>query len=179
MIPTPFRFEKDLTPPDLEIIGKLSLRWSHTEHIIGNCLRVLLRLTDEEAEVMVFPLTLDQRLQRIAALAAINPLPAAADPLYRELVPVIRALQPIRNLLTHTILLPDAAGKHSTFHLRSKGKSMTKEEVFQCEELTNYAAHAALLFRHELGDKDPAGAPGPLPARPSIPECLRGTFHWG
>jgi hypothetical protein len=44
MIPTPFRYEANVTPEDFQKIGQLSLRWSHTEHIIANCLKVMLAL---------------------------------------------------------------------------------------------------------------------------------------
>jgi hypothetical protein len=54
----------------------------------------------------------------------------------------------------------------------------TKARIFQTEELTNYAAHAALVLRHSLDEKDSAGAPPPLPERPDIPELLRSSIQF-
>ena len=56
MIPSPYRFEPTFTDAEYAKLGVLALRWSHIEHILGNCLKVLLRLTDEEAIVIVFPM---------------------------------------------------------------------------------------------------------------------------
>jgi hypothetical protein len=53
MIPSPFWFEGKLTPEDYRKLGKLSLRWSHIDHLIANCLKKLLRLTDDEARLVV------------------------------------------------------------------------------------------------------------------------------
>jgi hypothetical protein len=52
MIPSPFWFEGKLTPEDYQKLGKLSLRWSHIDHLIANCLKKLLRLTDDEARLV-------------------------------------------------------------------------------------------------------------------------------
>jgi hypothetical protein len=51
MIPSPFRYEANFTPEDYETLGKLSLRWSHIDHVIANCLKRLLRLKDDVAQV--------------------------------------------------------------------------------------------------------------------------------
>jgi hypothetical protein len=171
MIPTPFRFEKDLTPDEFQKLGQLMLRWSHTEHIIGHCLRLLLGLSEEHADIMVFPLSLEHRLQRIVSLIELKPLIATADVVYRELVFAVKALQPIRNQIAHAILLPNAQGEHEQFYSRRSGRSYGKEQIIECEELFNYAAHAALLLRNELGDRD--DAPGPLPQRPAPPAFLQ------
>jgi hypothetical protein len=173
MIPSPFRFETDLTPEDFQKLGKLSLRWSHIDHVIANCLKRLLRLSDDEAVVVVFPLTTDHRLQRIRALSKLNPLPTeAARQAFDELQLMMKGLQAVRNAVAHAVIM-NHAGADPVFELRSHRRLFTKAEVFECEELTNYVAHAALILRHELGDKDPAGAPSQLPDAPPIPICLQ------
>jgi hypothetical protein len=48
MISSPFWFEDKLTPEGYQKIGKLSLRWSHIDHLIANCPKKLLRLSDDE-----------------------------------------------------------------------------------------------------------------------------------
>ena len=48
MLKSPFDYESEFSAEELQKIGALSLRWSHIDHIIGNCLRVMLRLSDEE-----------------------------------------------------------------------------------------------------------------------------------
>jgi hypothetical protein len=57
MISSPFWFEDKLASEDYQKLGKLSLRWSHIDHLIANCLKKLLRLTDDEAPLWSFRLT--------------------------------------------------------------------------------------------------------------------------
>jgi hypothetical protein len=174
MIPSPFWFEGKLTPEDYQKLGKLSLRWSHIDHLIANCLKKLLRLTDDEARLVVFPLSTDIRLARMRDLQELNPLPTqAAKQAFDELDRVMKGLQAVRNNVIHAVLMYADGTDAPIFELRSRSRGYTKAQVFETEELTNYAAHAALVLRHELGDKDPAGAPGPLPARPQIPVFLK------
>jgi hypothetical protein len=175
MIPSPFRFEENLTPEDFLKIGQLSFRWSHTEHIIANCLKIMLRLSDKEAVVMIFPLSMDLRLQRIDKLRKLNPLPPKANAAFDGLRWAMGGLKQIRNTVVHAVMMDDARGD-ALLELRSKERSIAKAQVFDSEELTNYAAHAAIIMRHELGEKDPAFTPLPLPDRPSIPVSLRRLF---
>jgi hypothetical protein len=172
MLDTPFHFEADLSAEDYRKIGQLSLRWSQTEHIVGNCLKVMLRLSDDEAIAMVFPLSLEMRLARIEALAQINPLNADARAAFDELRLVMKGIQYVRNSVAHAVVIKDTVEGH-VFHLRSKDRTLTKAEIFSTEELTNYAAHAALSFRVALGFKDAEGSRHALPERPEIPPFLR------
>src|SRR5689334_18455790 len=92
MLDTPFRYEPELSDDDYQRIGRLSLKWSHIEHIIGNCLKTMLRLSDEEAIVIVFPLSLDQRLSRIVALAQFTPINADARAALNELQVIMKGI---------------------------------------------------------------------------------------
>jgi hypothetical protein len=83
----------------------------------------------------------------------------------------MKGIQMVRNNVIHAVIMDGKTDQ--LFESRSKQRSLTKTQIFETEELTNYAGHAALLLRNELGDKDPIGAPPPLPARPSIPQFLR------
>ena len=178
MIPTPFTFEQQLTASDFEKIGRLSLRWSHIDQTIGNCLRVLLRLTPEEAVTIVFSLNSDTRLRHIRELNGITPLSAEAIHYFRELDAVMRGIQSVRNNVIHALLMWSDGEQH--FHLRSKLRTYSKDQIFQTEELTNYAAHAVLNLRYALGKQDhgPDEVPPPLPERPEIPEFLRSLIQW-
>lgn len=178
MIPTPFIFESKLTPADFQKIGELSLRWSHIDHTVGNCLRVMLRIAPQEAVPMIFGLSLEQRMHRIRDLKAINPMPAKAETAFTELDIVLKGLQAVRNNVIHAILY--WRDTDTAFHLRSKLRTFTKEQVFETEELTNYAAIAVLNLRYELGHKQhyPDEIPPPLPGRPDIPEFLRSLIQW-
>jgi hypothetical protein len=172
MIQSPFRYEANLTSADFEKLGRLSLRWSRTEHVIANCLKVTLRLTEEEGAVIVFPLVLEHRIQRIEALRKLKPLSAEADHAFTEYKWAVEMLKPIRNMVAHALLLNDGKDDQ-VFESRSKGTAYKKEQIFETEELTNYAAQAALVFRYALGEKDPQGAPDALPGRPALPGFLR------
>lgn len=175
MIPTPYRFEAGFTATEFEKIGQLALRWSAIEHITTNCLKQMLRLSDEEAIVTIFPLPLERKLNQMTELAAINPITPDATMGLNELNKIMRALQYVRNSVIHSIVIEETSGDH-LFHLRSKRRSLTKQQVFSTEELTNYAAHVVIFLRYALGGKTIVGEPTPLPDRPDIPEFLLQEF---
>jgi hypothetical protein len=169
MIESPFRYEKNFTAKDYETLGKLSLRWSHIDHVLANCLKRLLRLKDDEAQAIVFQLSADYRFDRILELDKLKPLQKKkAVRALEELCLLMGGLRQVRNNVAHAVLMPSEADQ--IFESRKTRRGFTKTQIFATEELTNYAAHAALVLRHELGDKDPANAPGPLPPRPEIPD---------
>ncbi|GLQ79284.1 hypothetical protein GCM10007881_28020 [Mesorhizobium huakuii] len=171
MLSTPFRFEPELTPEDFQKLGQLAMRWSHIEHMIGNCLKALLDLSMEDAVVMVFSLSTEQRLQRLSQLAKTKTLNTEAEKALSELVDIMKGLQIVRNDTIHGIMAEGSSGQ--ILHNRSKQRQITKEQVFSCEELTNYAAHAVLSLRYALGLKDSPGDRHPLPERPEIPAFLQ------
>jgi hypothetical protein len=171
MIERPFHFEYRLSDQELQKLGELSLTWSHTEHLIGNCLKSLLRLTNEEAKEIVFPLSLEQKTQRICKLAKLQPLHPDAAVILAELEPIMRCVQYVRNNVVHAILVLNEDGTQD-FHLRSKGRTHTKAQIFESEELTNYAAHLALSLRYALGMPSDPDARYASPARPAIPKFL-------
>jgi hypothetical protein len=178
MIPSPYRFEPRISEQDLAKLGILTLRWSHTEHILANCLRVMLRLSEKEGRIIVFPLSLEQRINRISEIAEITPLPHHANSAFEELRPIIKGIQYVRNNVIHSIVLETESDGH-VFHLRSKNRSLTKAEVFSVEEVTNYAAHLVRAFRMAL--VEPNGPPPVLhswPDRPEIPEFLRSVIQF-
>jgi hypothetical protein len=175
MLETPFRFEPNFTTEEWQKLGQLMLRWSHTEHVIGNCLKVMLRLSDAEAVIMVFPLGLEQRIQRISDLSELAPFKGDAKAAYDELCRAIKAIQYVRSNVAHAVVVEDDDGGYH-FELRSKGRKLSKSEILSAEEITNYAAHAAYSFRVALGQKEYPGARHPLPDRPSIPKFLRSFF---
>ncbi len=170
MLDSPFRFEKELSSEDFEFFGRLLLRVSHIEHMIANCLKLLLRLNDDEAVVMIFPLTTRNRLERIRKVVAKTPLPTdRAKAAFAELEKMMEKIPTVRNNVVHGVLMGE-----QDFLLRSHERVLTKAQIFESEEIVNYAAIMALTLRHELGDPDPAyQPPDPLPNRPNIPEFLR------
>jgi hypothetical protein len=173
MLDSPFVFEPHLTPEEYQKLGILALRWSHIDHIIGNCLRVMLRQTEQEAIVTIFSLSTQHRLEHMKKLVTVSPLNSDAQAAFDELLAIMKGIQFVRNGVVHAILLDDETEGH-VFHLRSKERNLTKAEVFATEELTNYAGHAVKSLRYALGLKgsDPSTR-HPLPDRPDVPEFLR------
>jgi hypothetical protein len=86
---------------------------------------------------------------------------------------MMKGLQKVRNNVAHAVVMPANGADDLILELRSHGRGYTKAQIFETEELTNYAAHAAWVLRHELGDIDPKSTPGPLPGRPQIPSFLQ------
>jgi hypothetical protein len=176
MIPSPFRFEAQLSPEEFQKIGQLSLQWSHIENIIGTCLRVMQNLSEDEAATKVFRLPLDQRLKKMSKLLAeLKPLNPEAKAAFDELKPVMDGIRYVRNNVAHAIVGEDDSGH--VFLLRSKKRSLTKAEIFSAEELTNYAAHLVLALRYALGVENDPSRRWPMPDRPEIPEFLRSTIQ--
>jgi hypothetical protein len=171
MIDSPFRFELVLGPEDLHKFGLLSLRWALIDHVITNCLKALKGLTDDEAIDQVFPLFAKQKMEEIKELIGSRELSAEANEAYRELMNVMSGVRVVRDAVTHGTIMTQ--GSDVTFEHRSRGRKFTRGDVLETEEMTNYAAHAAVILRHELGDIDPDYTPGPLPRRPPIPKCLK------
>ena len=107
-------------------------------------------------------------------LQELNPLPTqAAKQAFDELDRVMKGLQAVRNNVIHAVLMYADGTDAPIFELRSRSRGYTKAQVFETEELTNYAAYAAWVLRHELGDIDSQNTPGQLPNRPLIPEFLQ------
>jgi len=176
MIPTPYNFEPTLSDQEFMKIGHLSVKWSHLEHIVGNCLKVILRLNDEEARIIVFPLSLDQRITRIGELAEIGSLSELSCRHFNELRALLRGIQYVRNNVIHAIV-ESADGGH-TFHLRSKNRTLTKEQILSVDDITNYTAHVVMALRYSLGFNDGTSHDYALPGRPDIPEFLRSLIQF-
>jgi len=171
MIAVPYKFEPELSAQEFMKLGQLSIRWSHIEHILGMCLKRMLRLSDDEAIIVVFPLSLDQRLTRIRQLAESTPVGELAVRPLNELKLIMPAIQYVRNNVIHAFVTEDE------FRLHSKQRTLTKAEVFSAEELTNYAAHVTVALRYALGfEFDTEGHSYTLPERPEIPDFLLSNF---
>ena len=175
MIPSPFRFENNLTEDDYRTLGVLLLHWSHIEHMIAHCLKRLRGLNDnDKAMTDVFKLRTRDRLKEIRKLKKSKRWSNDAERAFRDLDEVMKGLLLVRDNAVHAVLMNHETG-HPSFQSRLHGSDYTKAQVFETQELTNYAGHAACVLRHELGDIDTNNpAPSPLPARPSIPEFFEG-----
>ncbi|QHP69442.1 hypothetical protein EI171_20425 [Bradyrhizobium sp. LCT2] len=93
--------------------------------------------------------------------------------LFGELRPLVLAIQYVRNTVLHGIVIDLFQDEEPFFHLRSKGRDLTIQELFGWEDLINYTAHVSQAFRFSLGEKDDVlGHSYALPARPSVPEFL-------
>jgi hypothetical protein len=174
MLEPPFRFEPSLAPDDFQAIGRLAVKWSHLEFIIGNCLKALLHLTDDEAVIVVFPLSTEVRLQKIQQLVKVNPPNEKGQEALDALIPAIAALQFVRNHVIHGVINEDAG--NLIFLSKSKSNGLTKAEALSIEELMNYAAHAVYALRSALGIEGFENVSFELPERPLIPEFLLKQF---
>lgn len=166
MLNSPFQYEPWLTPDEYQKLGELTMRWSHIDHIIGNCLTVMLNLSNEQAVVIVFSLSTEWRLQRLEKLAELEQINEDARTALDALIKVMRQIQIVRNNIIHAIMIEDDK-EGAVFHRRSAKRTMTKKQVFDTEELTNYAAHAAFSLLYAL-----RGKYHPLPDKPDVPDYL-------
>jgi hypothetical protein len=171
---SPFTFEESFTPQEFQKLGQFASRWALIEHIIGNCLRAILEMSPEHATVMIFPLSLDARMQRIEEVTQRFPLKPEQATLYADLKPLIRAQQYLRNTALHGVVIGgEGESDPLMFHLRSKNRNVLKADLLGCEDLINYTAHVVQAFRLSLGGKDGLlPQPFALPDRPPIPAFL-------
>jgi predicted transcriptional regulator len=150
------------------------MRWSAIEHIVANCLKVMLGLCERQAIMMVFPLNMEEKLNRINDLSKITSLNSDAQRAIRELVKVGKALNFVRNSTIHAIVREDGG---YAFELRSKKRFLPKKDVLSTEEFTNYVGHVVIFLRHALGEKDTVGGPPRWPTRPEIPAFLKSKIQ--
>lgn len=172
MAEVPFRFEEQWTEADFAAIGRLALRWAVIEHILKNCLRTRLGLLLAEANLMIYPLSLKAVLQTIEGLHKMKPPRPKAAEFYAELIPVVSAI--VRNDAVHSVVKETDTGL--VFENRAKGRTITKEQILNCDELTNYASLLSIKFRRALQFKEGQKPPRKLPPRPEIPSFLKIQF---
>jgi hypothetical protein len=73
--------------------------------MIANCLKCLLHLSDDEAVIMIFPLTTPNRIERMRKLVAKSPLPTdRAKAAFAELVEMMKRIPTVRNNVAHGVL---------------------------------------------------------------------------
>jgi hypothetical protein len=167
MISCPFEYH--LSDQEMQKLGELSLTWSHTDHTIGNCLKAVLNFNDEEAIALIFPLGLQQRVQWLRGLK--DRMNKAAQGALDEFTALLSALQAVRNLGVHGVIIADTKDG-PLFHLRSKDRTLTKADLFSCEEFTNYCARVAYGIRFALFSPIDTDLIVSLPERPEIPKAL-------
>jgi hypothetical protein len=167
MMYNPFEFH--LTDDELRKLGELLLTWSHIEHTIGNCLKAVLKFSDDEAIALIFPLALEHRVRWLRGLP--ERMNLAARMALDEFALLLPGLQAVRNNGIHGVIINDVEDG-PLFHLRSKDRTFTKNDLFSCEEFTNYCAHIALSIRSALFYPDDKDLPSILPERPAIPKVL-------
>jgi len=165
-------FHYGLTPEELAKLGELALTWSHTEHLIGTCTKSVLGLTEEQADILIYPLSADRRMQLLKQHSGrVSP---ELQALIKELQTVMKAISIARNTAVHAIIIDN--WEVPKFRLHSKDRVLTKEDILQSDALSNYATLLALHIRFKL---DPAKLDGgtlklpPLPTRPEIPKTLQ------
>jgi hypothetical protein len=175
MINSPYKFEDAVTAEQYQKLGYLSLKWSTLAYVVGDTLAAKLRLTEDEATAVVFPMSLEGRMNLLKRLFAITPPSKEAATLFAELQCCVRALQVVRNNVAHALLTKNE--KEVSVWLRSKQRTFTLEQVFSTEELTNYAGHVFKHLRAALKlQKARSPATTPLPGRPQIPKFLQSYF---
>jgi hypothetical protein len=168
MLESPYRYEEWFSPDQFRKLGELVLKWSHLDHVIGNCLGALLKLSPEESAILVFPLSTQDRLDKLKKLAPLHKINADAQAALDALTDVSVYVQQVRNNVVHAVIIDDPKDG-ILFHLRSKQRWLTIEQVFSTEELTNYASHCAMSLRYALGPKAGPVERHPLPDKPAIP----------
>lgn len=169
MLYNPFEFA--LSDSELRDIGELLLTWSHTEQVVGYCLKAALKLDEDRAVKDVYPLSIEKRIHGL--IKTRSKLNDDAQMALDAFIEVKDYWQAIRNAVAHCILIHDTQSG-TLFHLRSKARTFTKDDVFECKELTLYCANVVMSLRYAIGLTNNEDYRKPLPAeKPFIPAALR------
>jgi hypothetical protein len=164
--------EFDLTPEEMSKLGELFLVWSHTEHVIAKSLKEILKYNDEEAISIIYPMMLQRKLNNITKHS--SQLSDGSRTYFEELKSVVEAVTKlIRNTVAHGVLVNDTK-EGTLFRSPSKDWVVSKDDVLQSKEISNYALWIAIVFYHSL---DPDEHLAPLPQRPKIPNALKGLLQ--
>jgi hypothetical protein len=161
----PIEFE--LTPEEKSILGDLFLVWSHTEHVIAKSLKAILKYDDDEAISIIYPMTLDRKLNYITKHS--SGMTLGSRSYFEELKLVVNAVKQIRNAVAHGVLVNDLK-EGTLFRNPSKDRVLSKDDVLGSQEISNYALRIAIDFYHSLDPDEPLA---PLPERPKIPKALQ------
>ena len=74
--------------------------------MIANCLKLQLELDEDQARVMIFPLSTELRLQRMNELAKLKALPSdKATKAFQELCAVMKGIRAVRTNVAHAVLI--------------------------------------------------------------------------
>jgi hypothetical protein len=146
------------------------LTWSHIEHLIANCLKATLGISDDEAIEKVHRKTFDERMIHLRQLQ--STMNEDASIAFAAFDAAFEHLQVLRNLVAHCILI-DGADDGTLFHLRSKDRTLTKSDVLASEDFTNYCAMVAMSLRYALGIGGGRNSRRKLPSRVKMPYGLQ------
>src|SRR5690606_4562100 len=137
-----------------------------------------LKYSPEESAILIFSLSADLRHTRLKKLADTLDINAVARGALNALVDVYEYSGLVRYYGIHAILV-DYPSNGRLFDLRSKHRTLTIAQVFEIEELTNYASHCAMSLRYALGPKAGPVERHPLPDKPAIPDFLNRPIPTG
>jgi hypothetical protein len=163
-------FEFSLDEAEYAQIGKLFLTWSHIEHLIANCLKAALNISDDDAIKQVHGKNFEQRMIHLRKLQ--HKMNDDAKAAFVALDNSFEYLQVLRNLVAHCILIDDSQDG-TLFHLRSKDRTFKKADILESAEFTNYCAMVAMSLRYALGISNDMKARRPLPPKVKMPYGLQ------
>lgn len=141
--------------------------------MLGNAVKHLLGLSDDEATSVVYPMPLQTRLKWIYKLGPQRAKSQKARDAIVELKAVMEYIQAVRNTVIHGILLGGGISSDPVqFHLRSKERNIPKDDVLAAEKITTYACIISAHLNWSLADPDKIPRDllqAPLPERPELP----------
>ena len=138
--------------------------------MLAHGLGVMLNLDAEQATALTFPMPLDRKIAWIGTLVEGRAFDTI-KPIVSELKAVINKVQSMRNTVIHGILLaPTDERDDVAFYLRSKERIIPAKDVWDAEEVTNYACHVAAHFCWSLAE--PHNAAKLFAALPDRPASL-------
>jgi hypothetical protein len=165
---TPHFIYHGLSRDELARLGELTLTWSNMDHSIGQAVRLILKLTDEQFVAFVGPLATDRRMQLLKKYS--SNLPDELRSMIDELNLVIKPTLIARNTYVHAVVVD--GWNIPKFKLMSKDRVLTKEDLLGSEPISNYAGLLALHIEIKLEKKFDISLLPPLPSRPYIPPAL-------
>ena len=157
----------ELPNEDYQRLGRLTLSVSRLEALLGHCLKHTLRQTDEEAKLIVLPLSLTVRMDWLRKL---TPPSELGKDLVLELDTLLRPIVEMRNSVIHGLVAFVTATGDFHFMNPKNRKTVPVRDMAMLQELVDYAYSVALNLRDETC---PSIAPPEIGDRPSLPAGYR------
>jgi hypothetical protein len=143
-LPDPYK-NLPLSDDELKTIARIAINWAHADSVIGNALSAAYRLdppisqrATSVAKDLIHPLEMGRKISLLISLRKANRIPDTAELFLTELKYAQDNFKTVRNVLSHGMIMSDAAGNWSG--ISGKGPMFDADELPLALEQSKYVA---------------------------------------